>query len=373
VVLASGKTLLVGGVGSSDPADVLESMDVVDAVGRTAHEEGVGTLTYKRRNPTVLALASGEVLVGGGFDGTNAPVTQFEWFDASGVSKPKTTTPLSPGTVSTMIALEAGGALVVAVTPASAPAGFQNAWVIDGSGVLVNAAPIPPPVTSPVLFGGAQGAPVLWTGDRWLQWQPYAGAFGPVAVLDAAPAVVGDATCSPDPGLAMWLDPTDQQLTLLRFDTRSAYSSLPNPLLVTSPAETSPDGLDAVTWEPGMGLTLQPGSPGSAAFVTDRTYADVDVAVTVTEGSAVVALRDTAGVETDLPGSDCTPLVDAGAGATLLVHRRGSTVTFGLDESVTGPCQALVDGDARVSVGVRASGTSPAVVMNLIVSRVGSP
>jgi hypothetical protein len=213
-----------------------------------------------------------------------------------------------------------------------------------------------------------RGAPVLWTGDRWLQWQPYAGAFGEIPVLDAAPAMVGDATCSPDPGLAMWLDPGDQQLTLLRFDTRNAYSSVENPLLVTGPDDLSPDGLGTVSWDIDTGLTVQ---PGSAAFVTDRTYADVDVAVTVATGPAAVELRDATGALLDVPGG-CLPPVTPGPGQTLLVHRRGANVTWSLD-ATQGTCNPLPDGDARVSVGVRAEGTTPAVVMNMIVSRVGSP
>ncbi len=378
VVLATGETLLVGGVGGNEGSVVLQTMDVVDAVGRAAHEEGAGNLAVARRSPNVLRLASGEILVGGGYDGASNPVTSFEWFKADTTPESKLTASLTPGTVSTMIALEAGGALVVAETPASAPAGFQNAWVIDASGALVNATPIPPPVASPVLFGGAGGAPVLWTGDRWLQWQPYDGAFGEISVLDAAPAMVGDATCSPDPGLAMWLDASDQQLTLLRFDTRNAYSSLPNPLLVTGPDETSPDRLGPVGWNINTGLTLQ---SGSAAFVTDRTYADVDVSVTVNEGPAAVELRDAAGAVLDLPagaasllapGTGCVPLLTAGPGQTLQVHRRGATVTWSLDDT-QGTCAPLLNGDGRVSVGVRASGTTPAVVMNMIVSRVGSP
>jgi hypothetical protein len=224
-----------------------------------------------------------------------------------------------------------------------------------------------------VLFGGAGGAPVLWTGDRWLQWQPYAGTFGPIAVIDDVPAVIGDATCTPDPGLAMWLDPKQQQLTLLRFDTRNAYTSLPGPLLLTGPEETSPDQPTAVTWDINTGLTLQQGTPGAAAFVTDRTYADVDVSVDVNQGQAFVALRDALGVEVDVPGETCTPAGPAAGPYALQVQRRGGSVTWGLNGAPAGTCQPLVNGDARVSVGVRAGGSMPGVVTNLIVSRVGTP
>jgi hypothetical protein len=321
----------------------------------------------------VLRLASAEILVGGGFDGTGAPVTSFEWFQSDATAEPgKSTIPLTPGLVPTMIALESGGALVVAATPAAAPVGFQNAWVIDASGALVNATPIPPPVASPVLFGGAQGAPVLWTGDRWLQWQPYAQSFGEISVLDDVPANIGDATCSPDPGLAMWLDPTQLQLTLLRFDTRNEYSSLPGPLLVTGPEETSPDQLNAVSWDINTGLTLEPGTPGAAAFVTDRTYADVAISVDVVSGPAVVALRDTLGVETQVPVA-CTGSAAPTQGAyTLQLERHGASVTWSTNTGLTGTC-ALMNGDARVSVGVRAGGTVPGIVTHLIVSRLGTP
>jgi len=374
VTLANGETLLVGGVGTMGATVPLATMEVVDPVSGLALEDGVGRLTTARRNATVLRLASAEILVGGGFDGTGAPVDSFEWFAPDATPKlGKSTIPLTQGLVPAMIALEGGGALVVAATPATSPAGFQNAWVIDASGALVNATPIPPPVASPVLFGGAGGAPVLWTGDRWLQWQPYGQSFGEISVLDDVAAVIGDATCSPDPGVAMWLDPTQSQLTLLRFDTRNAYSSLPGPLLVTGPEETSPDSLNAVVWNIDTGLTLTAGTPGAAAFVTDRTYADVAISVDVAAGPAFVALRDALGVEVDVPGETCTPSAPPGGGYTLQVQRQGAAVTWGVNGAPAGTCQPLADGDARVSVGVRAGGTMPGVVTHLIVSRLGTP
>jgi hypothetical protein len=375
VVLANGRTLLVGGFGVG-MAQVLASMEIVDPVTRTSKEEGVGILTVARSNATVLRLASGEILVAGGFDGTGAPVPSFEWFNPDATpAMGKSTLALPPGLVSTAIALEGGGALVVARTPAGT--GFQNAWVIDASGTLEPAAPVPPPMASPVLFGGAEGAPVLWTGDRWLQWQPYGGSFGAISVLDDVPALVGDATCSPDPGLAMWLDPKQLQLTLLRFDTTNAYSSLPGPLLVTGtvtgPQETSPDRLTGAVWDTNMGLTLEPGAPGAAAFVTDRTYADVAISVDVAAGPAVVALRDTLGFETDVPGVLCGAPAPSLGGYTLQVERHGASVTWSTSTGLTGTCDLLTTGDARVSVGVRAGGTTQGIVTNLIVSRLGTP
>jgi hypothetical protein len=373
VVLVSGQTLLVGGLSSHDPTMVLASMELVDPVLGKSIPEGVGQLQQARRNPTVLRLASGEILVAGGIDADGNPAQTLEWFDADGKgSTSKQPQVLIQGPESAFIALEGGGALAV-VPPATPTPGFLNVWVIGAAGAPQAAVPIQGTLTTPVLFGGAGGAPVLWTGDRWLQWQPYAGSFGPIAVIDDVPAVIGDATCSPDPGLAMWLDPTQQQLTLLRFDTRNAYTSLPGPLLLTGPEETSPDQPTAVSWDIDTGLTLQPGTPGAAAFVTDRTYADVTISVDVGAGPAVVTLRDTLGVETLVPGVTCPPPTPTGTGYTLQVQRRGASVTWSTDSGLTGTCGDLVNGDARVSVGVRAGGSVPGVVTNLIVSRVGTP
>jgi hypothetical protein len=372
VVLLSGQTLLVGGLSSHDSTMVLASMELVDPVLGKSIPEGVGQLQQARRNPTVLRLASGEILVAGGIDADGSPAQTLEWFDADGKgSTSKQPQVLIQGPESAFIALEGGGALAV-VPPAMPTPGFLNVWVIGASGAPQAAVPIQGTLTTPVLFGGAGGAPVLWTGDRWLQWQPYAGSFGPIAVIDDVPAVIGVATCTPDPGLAMWLDPTQQQLTLLRFDTRNAYTSLPGPLLVTGPEETSPDQPNAVTWDVDLGLTLPGGTPGAAIFVTDRTYADVDISVDVNPGPAFVALRDALGVEVDVPEA-CTTAGPSGGAYTLQVQRRGASVTWSTDTGLTGTCGDLVNGDARVSVGVRAGGSVPGVVTNLIVSRVGTP
>jgi hypothetical protein len=107
--------------------------------------------------------------------------------------------------------------------------------------------------------------------------------------------------------------------------------------------------------------------------VTDRTYADVTISVDVGAGPAVVALRDTLGHETQVPGETCIPAGPAGGGYTLQVERHGASVTWSTDTGLTGSCGDLLNGDARVSVGVRAGGTMPGIVTNLIVSRVGTP
>ena len=68
--------------------------------------------------------------------------------------------------------------------PRTLLASFQNTWLIDPDGVFEPTTPIAGAVAQPVLFGGAGGAPVLWTGDRWLRWAPWTGSFEALDVLD---------------------------------------------------------------------------------------------------------------------------------------------------------------------------------------------
>jgi hypothetical protein len=381
VVLASGQTLLVGGVGGTDGKTVLASLETVDPVTLAVNEAGLQRLATPRYGATVLRLADGAILVAGGFDSNDQPVQQLEWFAKDGTQSTTHPQTLVQGPARAFVALEGGGALAVLAPWPGAPSSFQNTWLIDARGVPQAVTPVPTPapgsLTSPVLFGGAGGAPLLWTGNRWLQWQPYAGAFGAVDVLDDVPATIGDATCSPDPGVAMWLDPSQSALTLLRFDTRNAYSALPGPLFVTDTAETAPDRLAGVSFRSDTGLVLDAGSPGAAAFVTDRTYADVAIDVNAPGGAAsagdqpvYVVLRDDRGSELDVPGASCGSGLAAGP---LHVERRGAAVSWSIAGGSTGSCTPALAAGARVSVGVRASSSAQGVVHNFAVIRLGEP
>jgi hypothetical protein len=383
VVLATGETLLVGGVGAS--GDVLGSMELVDPVTRQVRAEDVAQLAVARRNPTVLRLASGEILVAGGLDSSGAAVSAIEWLASDASQSSKLPRDLVAGSARAYAALGAGGALAVIAPPSNAPADFQNVWVIDADGAFEPATPIAGSIAQPVLFGGAGGAPVLWTGGaagRWLRWQPWSGAFGPLDVLDDRPAQIGAATASAetglaDTGLALWLDASTQKVTGLRFDVRGSYSGLSGPLLVADASDMAPDRLVAsgvVTFDPTVGLDL---APGASAFVTDRTYADVDVAVDAPTGEpALVVLRDTLGNELEAGGAACPGAIVAGSSASsLAVTRRGATVTWSLSGGVTHTCPTTVfEPDARLSVGVRgAPDLTRSVARNLRVTRVGQP
>jgi hypothetical protein len=377
VTLATGETLLVGGVGGASGQTVLGSMEIVDPATQTVRAENVASLAVPRRAPEVLRLASGEILVAGGFDGNGAAVSTLEWFAPDASAPSKRASVLATGETQAFVALEAGGALAVIVPPAGTDGGFQNVWVIGADGTLAAASPIAGSLTQPVLFGGAGGAPVLWTGDRWLRWQPWSGSFTALDSLDDRPASIDRATASPDPGLALWLDPDTAQITGLRFDVRGAYSSLAGPLWVSSPDDTAPDGLAVVggaSFDETEGVVL---ASGASAFVTDRTYADVsiDVAAPASEPPLVV-LRDELGDELQIGDTLC-PVVRAPSDASLHVERHGTAVTWALPGGASGTCPPPFAASARLSIGLRGpsamGGAARAVASSMTVTRLGSP
>jgi hypothetical protein len=372
VVLPTGETLLVGGVGA-DGTTALASMEIVDPTTRTVRTANVAQLSVARSSPTVLLLASGEVLVVGGVDGSGNAVDSLEWFSADVSSASQLPAQLASGVSLAAVALEAGGALVVVTPPAGAPPTFQNVWMVDADGALEAATSLGGSITQPVLFGGAGGAPLLWTGAAWLRWQPWQGAFADADVIAGAPTNVGAVAASPDPGLALWLDTSDLALTALRFDAQSAYAPLPGPLLATDDADVAPDRLavpGVVSFDPATGVSL---AAGASVFVTDRTYASATIDVDEPTGEPVlVVLRDPTGVELEVGGATCPGAlaVSAGHASTLHVERAGAAVTWSVDGGASQTCATGVSSTARLSVGLRGpENASQAVAANLTVAR----
>jgi hypothetical protein len=383
VVLATGETLLVGGVGG-DGTTVLDSMEIVDPSTRTVRAENVARLSVARSAPTVLRLASGEVLVAGGLDASGVPVPTLEWFAADASRATKRAQDLVAGAARAYVALQSGGALAVIAPPPNTAASFQNTWVIDPDGALEPAAPVEGDLTQPILFGGAGGSPVLWTGGadaRWLRWQPWAGSFGALPVLDDAGGRTIASAASPDPGTALWLDandPANPRLAALRFDARGDYSTLDGPLLLSGTNDIAPDRVPApgvVSFDPTAGLTL---APGASAFVTDRTYADVRVDVDAPDGEpALLVLRDTSGNELEVGGASCPGAIVTGAPSSLTVERHGAQVTWSVSGGVAAPCPSAsttIGAEARVTIGVRgAPDLTQSVTRNLRVMRLATP
>ncbi len=365
VVLASGETLLVGGVDAN--GDVLGSMEAIDPVAGRARTGGLALLAVPRADPIVLRLASGEVLVAGGVDGTGQPVTTLEWLTADGSQREKTSD-LVASLHEAVVPLAAGGALAV-VAPSAPSSGFQSVWVVSADGDVEAGTPVDGSLTDARLFEGTEQAPVLWTGDRWLVWQPWQGAFTALSPAIGASGPTGDPTVSPEPGLGVWLD--GRTVGALRSGTRGPFATTAasSPLLVTDTSFTAPDRLvlagaaGPITFDPTSGLALQ---PGASVFVTDATFASFALDLR-TPGALppAIVLRDPAGNETVLdPGSCAVP-----AGSSLHVERDGDAIRVSVDGGSLVTCAAAPSAGARVSIGVRGAATSGSVVRAVVVTR----
>lgn len=385
VVLASGDTLLVGGYGDAATRAPLPSMEIVQVASRTTTESDVGRLSPVLANPVAVRLASGEVLVAGQVQGqgkgqgkgqgNGQAATGLEWFTPAARPTGITVQTIPPAAAVALIALQSGGALAVLSPPAGAPPTFQTTWVVGADHTPVAGASVAGTLTAPALFGGAGGAPLLWTGDRWLAWQPWAGAFGAAPVLDTNPATMGGAIASPDPGLAMWLDPSAGRIVALRTDTTNAYSADSEPYLAEDATGVAPDrfpGAGTVSYVGGAGVTL---TPGASAFLTDRTFADVAVKTTFAPGQAPdLVLRDAEGNETVVIAASCCPGVDAPslAAPVMEVERSGATLTCAVSGGPPRTCAVTLDATTRVSVGVRGATSVPAsIAQTIVVQRLG--
>lgn len=365
VTLATGETLLVGGVG--DRGETLATMEIIDPKTRRARSNGVAILAVARSNPTVLRLATNEILVAGGFDAQGQPVPTLEWFspDASNQSK-KRPIDLVTGRERAFVALEAGGALAV-IAPKDNNPDFKTVWIISADGTLEPAIPIDPSALTVVrLFEGAAGAPVLWTGPThgWLRWDPWFGAFQPAidapangpAVDDNGTTNPSDATMNGDSGLALWLEDRKEagmNVTGWRFATRTRFDSIPSPLLVGSPLGLAPDrpaGLagSSIHFRPGVGLEL---GPGASAFLTDVTLADFSAEIDVVGGAPEIVLRPETGAELSVGGAQCA--FGAAATTKLAIERKGRRIAVRADDREPQDCSALLEDGVRIRLGLR--------------------
>jgi hypothetical protein len=361
-VLADGRTILIGGSGDSGGSKLLPTLDVIDPTTSTAQEEGFATLMFPRLDPIVVRLSTGEILVAGGTNATGAPETMVEWISPEAGTNRLQKLQDWGGAPFTMTALEGGGALVVENSA-------QSSWIIGAAGDIQQTQAMLGMLSNPVLFGGAGGAPVLWTGDHFLRWQPWSATWGEFVTLDGATPSVQGTIVSPDPGLGIWFDANQKQLVALRFDTHNTYSELGPGGSVDLGNDMSPDELPSQTvvdlsTEGNITVTSE-----ANAFVTDRTYADVTVHVTSSKSpGACVVLRTTSGQLMTLPDPKYTP------GQTLDVQRSGANLSFSIDGHPYVQSGTVIAVGARVAVGVRGfSETSPAVVTSMRITRPGTP
>ncbi len=363
VVLATGETLLVGGTGNRG---ALATLEIVDPKTRRYRTAGLTHLDTPRSRPIVLRLANGEILVAGGVDDQGSPIGSLEWlsFDA----REHKQTRLLPAAASLGVAALPGGGALAVLAPTSPAPDFKNVWVISADRTADPATSIAGELKAARLFPGNAGSPVLYTGDRWLRWQPWLGEFGLMAEVASGGGPDRDALVSPDLGLAAWLSTNNGHATLsgLRFDARGAYTtdSVRGPLLANSTAFMSPDRLVSrsatpITFSPDRGLLLD---TGASAFLTDATFAAFALDLTVTGPAPIVVLRDDAGVELEVGGGTC-PIVVPDGTSTLHVERDGANVAVTVGADPPTPCRLHDRKDglgrtadaatARVSIGLR--------------------
>jgi hypothetical protein len=415
IALPTGETLLIGGVGgpSNEP---LQSLEIV-AMGKLLPI----SLHQARVNPTVLRLPTGQIFVGGGLDGLGGrALSTGEWLDgnldalkagskssplvSSSLCDPESATPPSWS----FAPLEGGAVLAVSyeVPPKGMPGScLSNVFVIrPGSAEpapLLD--PAPQPLSPMLLFAGARSMPLMVTEDSASRWDPWQDEFvaspacGTSGAIQLPTGTVPTTTLlAADPGLALWLG-SDTAIYAARFDTRNIYSNDSQTLLAGA-CDMAPDRLvfpsgSDVTFEPGIGLTLQ---NGASAFLTDATFADVSVRFTSTftaDSSLTVLFRDN---DTGTKFSvDLAPCIDPQVkqfpqDTTFLVERRGSLVTAGLVQDSTADAGAAVlstcsvfglqagarvalEAGERVAVGFLGPSSGLAKVSAVTVKRLGSP
>ena len=374
VPIVTGETLLVGGSGDKGP---LGSLELVDPKTRRARA-GLATLDVPRTHPHALRLASGEIFVAGGFDAAGTPVGMLEWLSPDAWTHSRPSRKFLATKERGFVALPGGGALAV-IAPDPPSPNFANVWVISASGELEAATPITGQLSLVRLFAGNQGAPLLWTGARWLRWQPWRGEFG--AAEDVAPTATGpaspDVLSAPDGGLALWLlfDDIGTRVVGLRFDARSQYAcdSARAPLLANDTNFFAPDRLvvpgtsASLVFDPTRGLVL---APGASAFLADATFAAFTLEVAVSGGAApLIVLRDDAGVEIEIGGPACPLALDHPTKVRVARDREILTVTE--DAGTARRCLATPKADARLTVGLR-GGVAESVVRGLTVERRGN-
>lgn len=371
VTLANGMTLLVGGFGEGRA--VLGQLEAINPVKRETSREGLRSLRTPRARPDVVRMANGEVLVWGGVGADGRNVSSFEWLDRNGVALARQTPDLVPGREHGLVPLPAGGALVVIAPEDPSNRDFQTVWVVSSDGTLEAAIPIDPAELRIVrLFRGFGGAPVLWTGLRWLRWDPWFGIFQPIADAPAS-GPSSTAIANGDDGLALWLEDrggdSGMYVTGYRFDARTRYAEVP-PLLVGNPVGLAPDRLagqpgGAIAFDPTTGLTV---GPGASAFVTDVTFADFTADVEVGLAPPEIVLRRDDGIELSVGGAECA--FGQNAQKTLHVERVKTKVTVSADGGPARECPTLLDEGVRVAIGIRgSSGANESRARNLRVTR----
>jgi hypothetical protein len=375
VTLSNGETLLVGG--TRDGAGVLATMVAVSPVTRNTRVFGLGTLRFARKDPVVIRLANGQILVGGGTDASDQPVRALEWFGpdggdctAPGCPEPSSTLPARRDMA--FVALPAGGALAAGGFDAATAA--REVWWITPEGTAQPLDPLAPEDRSSGrlrLVAASDGAPWAWTGSKWLRFDPWQARFvpPPVAPRDG-PADDAPAPVSVDPGLFVWVPPAEvmngqSALRGFRHGVRGRLARDAAPLLLADASHVAPDrpprpGLVAFDTTDGLHLAKRVTETAPRAVVTDTLYADFDLSADCPSGTLPEIE-----IGASVVGAGSCTWPGAGTGSSLTLHRRGTSIEVvvgGTSKSCPGP-------EGRVAVALRAPAFGEATVKKLVIAR----
>lgn len=319
VVLASGETLVVGGSNSENNA--LRGLEIVSPETGTSTANGLD-LEIGRANPVALRLTDDRILVAGGTGSDRKPVETLEWLSPDATSRePQSSSLAMAGTATApvadraFVAMPGGSALgvggcelaqtsdcVACTTSAGSGCASKDVhWITRDGGVEWLRDALDAAAHPTLLVAGAEGRPWLIagssTGRRLLRFDPWKGRFTqpdenllppPLAGFEFEPGATAfeSRIIGADPGLFLWLTGSDQNLPAIyghRQGTRGPYDATVVPLLLANQDGVALDrknegksgGLDPDTGY----VVLKDGGP--ALVVTDTTYANVDLSITL--------------------------------------------------------------------------------------------
>ena len=390
LALVTGETLLVGGRGPRGTA--LNALEVVSPGTNSASLAALPSLDAGRLFPAVLRLDDGRLLIAGGVGADGTPLAALEWLSADARKHLLTRLPLNLTARydRAYVALPGGSVLAVGGCAPSEQAcespcrvgcppldpnsdshqiRYDAFWIsADGSAAELD---FPVSAPRPVLFGGADGTPLLSTGDpedlQIYRFNPWQARFEPTELVAPLPPRAAAGSVQLDAQSFVWLgsDSSGTRLLGARWGTREHFAL--DPVLVNgdppqpeAPLPLVPDRAPGarVRYIPDSRILAFDTDSTTAVFVAGADYADVTLELWV-EGHAPVVILGTE----EFGSAACPWPFDAQT--TFRVARVGNQVFLSSGERRAAPCPGP---SGRVRFGVR-RGEGDVVVRRIGVER----